>query len=246
MKRAYLIATVALFTGSLTSRADFSLEFFHPFLGGLHGFSNAEGTATNGMYWGIVVNVAGTSNFSGLNNMNADWLSAGIDTSGQWIGTDLIYLTGGNSGDPLSLPTTQPGTGPVPPQGALGTISGIKYTNNPEENGEDYQLEQGLSFAVIWFAIEEGRTSVLPNDHYGYLHIGSDSESDVIGFEIPENNRNQPFFHLANYDGNNPGRVANQTFQAVPEPATYAMLLGGLALGYCAVQRRRSRKAVAV
>lgn len=237
MKRCSLLTSALVLAGMMTATAEVTLRFtqFPPQVGeAFSGFSDSTtSSGSNGLAWGIVAYIGAIetfTDFSGLDNLPHTSLADGIDTSGQVFGNsnEFVYLTGTIPSESSgigyeSVITRTSGLGPY--QGLISEIIGIKYTNTSHETDPDkqYTLETNNPFALIWFENDE----ITWGNKYGYFHVD--------GFTLPQDDTIRAYSHLANAAGD---RTASQTFQAIPEPATYAVLLAGLALGYGVVRRR--------
>lgn len=111
------------------------------------------------------------------------------------------------------ITATQPGGGPIA-AGLVGSITSVDFTN----------LTAGDDYGLIWFP---SASSVAGSSYGGYENalftMPADGNTFTAGASLPSTVQS-----------------ADYTFAAVPEPSTYAMMLGALALGFVAYRRRRS------
>lgn len=182
------------------------------------GFQGLDNMPQDDMRWALVFNLSGDNDFTALDTAVTEDFK--YDESGQLIGdTDLLYVFG-DRGIGLTTKT-------APPFGSLsGTITTMANVN-------DSHLANDLYFAIIWFPeVNEALSNLTGVNRFGYLTSdefrlpSSGSESNHVGAAV--------FADMSN-------RTPTATVHpAVPEPATYALLLAaGIAL--VAVVRRRIR-----
>lgn len=205
---------ISILLGSaMVAQAVVTLNFNSPFQGGVtSNFANSDGVASNGLFWGIIVDNAGDGFLSSYDAITPSLSARSILTSnGESAGDTLVFAS------TLTANTTAFAEGDFVTVGGDGGISAI--TALALEDGVD----TNDAFAVFWLdddnnvlaGILEDSTFILPPD-------GNSTDFD------------QPFV------GVDPIRAANGealSFGVIPEPST--VLLGGLALFGGLVRRKR-------
>lgn len=166
------------------------------------------------------------------NGFIGDYVSASADFNA-FAGTSLSYGSAiGGSGDDIIV-------------GVLSAIDlgGINGFNDSQTITLSGDLGANDNLALYWFPTVSSASIAGSVSEYGFFRTSNAadlvSSGSDIAFIMPSDGANST---LAVYSSSVGGGVADSalTAVAVPEPSTYAMLFGALALGFVAYRRRRS------
>lgn len=202
----------AIIALTLSTTAAFATSTFAISKGGLR--ATTDGPATNGMSWGLLFDVNGDGfalgSYDGF-NLTSNYLEL---TSGG-AATGDVFIFAGSPGSTTVPTTIQFG----PFTGSVTTVSGVEYGGPNSSPALSTAVGQNRQFGVIWFP----ENSAVVGSSYGFAR-----NSDMI---IPADGAN--FTTAQNISPLDP------TYTLVPEPSTYAALLGAVVLGFVAQRRRR-------
>ena len=215
MKYSFLALAVASLLVS-EANATVTLQFNESYVSGIpSNLANAGGIITNGMRWGIIVSTSDSSFAGGGTNYDAyaaTPTTAGFLSYGNAV-TDDYYIPGTFTDDASALLegdfTTAGGQGSIIDDLIVSLTGGVSLNDK---------------FALVWFSDNTSANG----SKYGFFTDASfvmPADGSLTGFGAP-------------FVGNDPTRVASNTFGTViPEPSRAVLLLGG-ALGL-AMRRRR-------
>jgi len=202
-----------VFGVTLAASASVSITLADLGSGGIpNNISNAAGTPTNGMQWGIVVETVGSTFTGGGTSYNA--YTAGPTTAG------FLSVNGAVTHD-YYIPGTTTQNGSVWGTGNGSILDDIN--NIPLTNG----LAAGDKFALIWFSSNPGASTSGTGDTYGFFTDAS--------FVLPTDGNSGDYGPAF---VSNPSLVGNNPFLApIPEPSRM-LLLGFGAVAGLMVRRR--------
>ena len=179
---------------------------------GATGFSNAAGTPTNGMRWGIVIDTSG----NGFGDGTYDSITLGSNgfVNANGSATDDYFVDTGLLTQSIGAPFFA---------GVEAGAGAITTTNTVPDPGTVTGLTAGDAFGIIWFDSNSGADGA----KYGFFTSAS--------FQMPGAGAVTSFSDA--FAGADPSRSASLTFGAVPEPSRIVLLgLAGLGL---MIRRRR-------
>lgn len=185
------------------------------------GLSDSTGQPIQDGSFGIVV--ADTSG----NGFLGDYTSASSDFNA-FDGTSLTFgsALGGSSDDVIVA--------------SLTAADYFGYQSFTSSGGfESANYSGGTNLALYWFSDLTTASITGAVSQYGFYRSDtSEAGTGTIAFVVPSPGSYTLAGTLSEVGGN--ASVADLTAVAVPEPSTYAMMLGALALGFVAYRRRRS------
>lgn len=211
MKIKYVVSALLLGTSAIAS-ASVTLNFNNAFAGGVSSnFSNAAGTPTDGLFWGIIVDNTGDGVLSSYGSVVPQ-----IDTQ-----VSLTTSMGGATDDTLifsadlTMDTSGLTEGDFVTTGDTGGLSGITGLDLTSE------IATGNDFYIVWFDnVDSTKAGV-----FGDATFVLPPDTSLTDYDVP-------------FEGVDPSRAASGVvFQTVPEPSSFALLgLGGL--GFLLRRRR--------
>ncbi|WP_309384925.1 hypothetical protein [Cerasicoccus frondis] len=177
-------------------------------------FADESGIASSGMSYAIVVDTGGDGFLEGAYN------SFDISSLGTGGGT-YLQVGGVDTDDWYTFGSTLNETETGPPiaflPGYADEVSDVPLSSSGSP------ITSGMTFAIIWFA-NDSATISSPYGFYEDSNLVLPSDSSIV-----------------NYSGfiGDDLKIASYTIAAVPEPQTYAFIVGLVGLVFAAQRRRR-------